>query len=223
MRMTSKASGERDDRNCGRRSRSRFRSCSCSSASWRWAWSTRSWSGASSARVLAAVALGNLYFFNVTIFGVGHADGARSDRRAGGRRRRLGGGRAPMQRGLIIALGCSSVVTALLLAPAAPVLRALHQPPEIIADAAAYAAHLDRRRRCRILAFVVLRQSLQAMHRVAPIVWTMIVANLTNAGFNWVFVYGHLGSPALGVAGSAIATAISRWVMSSCCCSRRVA
>jgi MATE family multidrug resistance protein len=41
----------------------------------------------------------------------------------------------------------------------------------------------------------------------------MIAANLTNAGFNWVFVYGHLGSPALGVAGSSIATAISRWVM----------
>jgi MATE family multidrug resistance protein len=39
------------------------------------------------------------------------------------------------------------------------------------------------------------------------------VANVTNACFNWVFVYGHLGSPALGVAGSAIATAISRWVM----------
>jgi MATE family multidrug resistance protein len=63
------------------------------------------------------------------------------------------------------------------------------------------------------LVFVVLRQSLQAMHRVAPIVWTMIAANLTNAGFNWVFVYGHLGSPALGVSGSAIATAISRWLM----------
>jgi len=63
------------------------------------------------------------------------------------------------------------------------------------------------------LVFVVLRQSLQAMHRVAPIVWTVIVANLSNAGFNWVFVYGHFGSPALGAAGSAIATAISRWLM----------
>jgi MATE family multidrug resistance protein len=51
------------------------------------------------------------------------------------------------------------------------------------------------------------------MHRVAPIVWTMLVANLTNAALNWVFVYGHLGSPALGVAGSSIATAISRWLM----------
>jgi MATE family multidrug resistance protein len=61
--------------------------------------------------------------------------------------------------------------------------------------------------------FVVLRQSLQAMHRVAPIVVTIVVANLFNAVLNWVFVYGHLGSPALGVVGSAIATAISRWLM----------
>jgi MATE family multidrug resistance protein len=63
------------------------------------------------------------------------------------------------------------------------------------------------------LAFGVLRQTLQAMHLVRPVVWTILVANLTNAAFNWVFVYGHLGSPALGVAGSAIATAISRWIM----------
>src|SRR5262249_48419111 len=47
----------------------------------------------------------------------------------------------------------------------------------------------------------------------APIVVTIVVANLCNAALNWVFVYGHLGSPALGVVGSSIATAISRWIM----------
>src|SRR6185503_17396649 len=84
----------------------------------------------------------------------------------------------------------------------------------IIPDAAAY-ARISIAGVIPYLAFVVLRQSLQAMHRVAPIVWTMVVANVTNAGLNWVFVYGHLGSPALGVAGSAIATAISRWLMTA--------
>jgi len=48
---------------------------------------------------------------------------------------------------------------------------------------------------------------------VKAVVWTMIAANLTNAGLNWVFVYGNLGSPALGASGSAIATAVSRWLM----------
>ena len=167
--------------------------------------------GRVSARVLAAVALGNLYFFNVSIFSVGtlmaldpivaQSVGA-GDREAVAR---------AMQRGLLIAVALS-VGTALLLAPVRGVLVAFHQPPEIVPDAAAY-LHISIAGVLPYFLFVVFRQTLQAMHRVAPIVWTVVAANLTNAGFNWVFVYGHLGSPALGVAGSAIATAISRWVM----------
>jgi MATE family multidrug resistance protein len=49
--------------------------------------------------------------------------------------------------------------------------------------------------------------------RIKPLVWTIVLSNLLNAGLNWVFVYGHLGSPALNARGSAIATLISRWVM----------
>ena len=167
--------------------------------------------GRLSARMLAAVALGNLYFFNVSIFGAGtlmaldplvaQALGA-GDTEAAAR---------AVQRGLVLSLALS-LVTSLLLAPAGALLRALHQPSEIIGDAAAY-LHISIAGAVPFLAFVVLRQSLQAMHRVAAIVWTIVLANLTNAGLNWVFVYGHLGSPALGVAGSAIATAISRWLM----------
>jgi len=169
--------------------------------------------GRLSATALAAVALGNLYFFNVAIFSQGtlmaldplvaQAIGA-NEKDAVSR---------AIQRGLLIAI-MLSVLTALLLAPAAPMLRLLRQPAEIIPDAAAY-ARISIAGVIPYLAFVVLRQSLQAMHRVAPIVWTMVVANVTNAGLNWVFVYGHLGSPALGVAGSAIATAISRWLMTA--------
>jgi MATE family multidrug resistance protein len=62
-------------------------------------------------------------------------------------------------------------------------------------------------------AFIVFRQSLQAMGRVAPVLWTVLVANLLNAGLNWVFIYGNLGAPAMGVAGSSLATSVSRWVM----------
>jgi len=167
--------------------------------------------GRVSARVLAAVALGNLYFMNVAIFGMGtllaldplvaQAAGAGDSRAVS----------QAMQRGLIIALGLCAL-TCLVLAPAAPVLRAFGQSESIIPDAASY-ARISIAGTLPFFAFIVLRQSLQALHRVGPIVWTMVAANLTNAGFNWVFVYGHLGSPALGAAGSAIATAISRWIM----------
>ena len=167
--------------------------------------------GRVSAAALAAVALGNLYFFNVSIFAAGtlmaldplvaQAIGA-GDAAAVSR---------AVQRGLLLAAALS-VATAFSLLPAAWVLRAAHQPPEVVPDAAAY-VHISIAGVLPFLAFVVLRQSLQAMHRMAPIVCTVIVANATNAGLNWVFVYGHLGSPVLGVRGSAIATAVSRWIM----------
>jgi MATE family multidrug resistance protein len=63
------------------------------------------------------------------------------------------------------------------------------------------------------LAFIVLRQTLQAMGRVAPIVVTIVLANLGNLFFNWVLIYGELGSPALGAVGSGWASSISRWLM----------
>jgi len=39
-----------------------------------------------------------------------------------------------------------------------------------------------------------------------------IIGILTNASLNWIFIFGHLGFPAMGVAGAAIATAIARLV-----------
>jgi MATE family multidrug resistance protein len=166
--------------------------------------------GRVSAAVLAAVALGNLYFINVAIFGMGtllaldplvaQAAGAGDSAAVS----------QAMQRGVVIALGLAAL-TCVLLAPAGIVLRAFGQPPSIVPDAASY-VHISIAGALPFFLFIVLRQSLQALHRVAPIVWTMVAANLTNAGFNWVFVYGHLGSPALGAAGSAVATAISRWI-----------
>ncbi|HEY4132803.1 MAG TPA: MATE family efflux transporter, partial [Gemmatimonadaceae bacterium] len=167
--------------------------------------------GRMSARALASVALGNLYFFNVSIIGSGtlmaldpivaQAVGATDEPSIA----------RAVQRGLILSLGLS-IVTGLLLVPANWVLTALKQPAEVVPDAAAY-VQISIAGLLPYLAFVVLRQSLQAMHRVAPIVWTIIVANLANAFFDWMFVYGHLGSPALGVVGSSIATAIGRWMM----------
>lgn len=167
--------------------------------------------GRVSARVLAAVALGNLYFFNVTILATGSLmalDPIVAQAVGAGEHEAVA---RALQRGVVLALGFS-VFCALLIAPATGVLTTLHQPSEIVGDAAAY-LRISLAGLVPYLVFVVLRQTLQATHRVAPIVWTMIVANLSNAGFNWVFVYGHLGSPVLGVAGSAIATAISRWLM----------
>ncbi len=118
-----------------------------------------------------------------------------------------------MQRGLIIALGLSACSARCCSRRRRPCLRALHQPAEIVPDAAIVPAHLDRRHCCRISRSSCCDRAFRPCIASRRSCGRSIVANLTNAAFNWVFVYGHLGSPAMGVAGSAIATAISRWLM----------
>ena len=164
-----------------------------------------------SPQALAAVALGSLYFFNVSVIAMGalmaldplvaQAVGA-NDRVAVTR---------SIQRGLILAV-LLGIVTMVGMIPAAPTLRFFRQPVEVIPATALY-VHIGAAGLVPFLVFVVLRQSLQAISRLAPIVTTIVAANLLNAFLNWVLIFGHLGAPALGVAGSAIGTVISRWVM----------
>jgi MATE family multidrug resistance protein len=99
-----------------------------------------------------------------------------------------------------------------MLLAAEPALTLLQQPSEVVPLAAGYVF--------RVLpsiwpffAFVVLRQTLQAHHLTWPVVLTLIAANLINAGLNYLWIYGNLGFPELGVLGSAWATTVSRWIM----------
>jgi MATE family multidrug resistance protein len=164
-----------------------------------------------SAAVLAAVGLGNIYFFNISIFGTGtlmaldplvsQAIGARDERSIA----------IATQRGAILALGIS-IVTILAFLPSASVLRALGQQESLIGETSAYII-ISAGGIIPFFAFVVFRQTLQALGHIKPLVWTIVLSNILNAGLNWVFVYGHLGSPALNARGSAIATLISRWLM----------
>jgi MATE family multidrug resistance protein len=167
--------------------------------------------GRFSAVDLAAVALGNLYFWLASAFGMGtlmaldpvvaQAVGAGDD---------LGVSRG-MQRGFVMA-GVLTVLAALILTPGQWVLTALGQPPEVVPVAARY-AHVTIPGVFPFFAFIVLRQTLQAMGRMRPIVVTILAANLLNAGLNWIFVWGNLGSPAMGAVGSGIASSLSRWFM----------
>jgi MATE family multidrug resistance protein len=65
------------------------------------------------------------------------------------------------------------------------------------------------------LGFAVLRSFLVAASHSR----TMMIASLLcipmNAGLNWILVFGHLGAPALGIAGSGCATAMIQWAMFS--------
>ncbi len=164
--------------------------------------------GRLSAVALAAVALGNLCFFTISIGGIGillALDPVISQAVGAGDEPAIARG---LQRGLLLAVGVAVPVSAALLL-VRPVLQAIGQPSELVAPASSY-LQMTVPGILPFYIFVVFRQTLQAMGRIAPIVGVTVAANLLNAGLNWVFIFGHLGSPPLGVTGSALATTISR-------------
>ena len=164
-----------------------------------------------SPRDLAAVALGNLYFFMTTSFGLGTLftlDPLVSQ--AFGAGDRAGIARA-FQRGFVIAVGLA-VFSSLLLTPGRPLLTFLRQPIDVIPVAADYAL-VSIPGVLPFFFFVVLRQGLQSMGRVGPIVVVILLANAANVFFNWVLIFGNLGAPAMGAVGSGWATTLSRWFM----------
>ena len=167
--------------------------------------------GRVSPAALAAIALGNLYFFGIAIFGMGvlfSLDPVISQ--AVGARDEPGIARG-LQRGLLVAaaLAVLGLVPLLLVEP---VIELLRQPADVIPLAAGY-VHAATPGLFAFLGFVVMRQTLQAMDTVRPIVVAIIAANLVNAALNWVLVFGRLGFPAMGPIGTGWATTISRWTM----------
>jgi MATE family multidrug resistance protein len=160
---------------------------------------------------LAAVAVGSLYTWLMlgTCMGVlmaldplvAQAAGA-EDHAAIGRN---------MQRGFVLsALLCLPIVALQLVAE--PVLTFLAQPPDVIPIAGDYVRWAIPSAPA-FLAFVVLRQTLQALHRMRPIVIAIVAGNLFNVFLDWGFIHGAFGLPALGAVGVSIATSIGRWLM----------
>ncbi|MEW5915309.1 MAG: MATE family efflux transporter [Gemmatimonadota bacterium] len=167
--------------------------------------------GRVSPQAIAAVALGNFYWVVIVFFGQGvimvldplvsQAVGAGDDRAL----------RLALQRGLVLVLGVS-LFSALLLWPAQSVLTWSRQPAEVIPTATAY-THAVIPSVPAFFLFIACRQTLQALHRVTPILVAVLVANVVNALLDWLLIYGHWRLPALGAVGSAWATTLSRWFM----------
>jgi multidrug resistance protein, MATE family len=165
--------------------------------------------GRVSPAALAGAAIGNVYFFAFSMFGMGvlfaldpivaQALGAGDDLAV----------RRGLQRGLVLSL-LVAVPVSLAMLTVRPMLVLAGQPAEIVPGAAGYVYRIVPSV-LPYFVFVVLRQTLQAHHRTAAIVVTIVVSNLLNAALNWLLIYGELGFPALGLNGSAWATTASRW------------
>jgi MATE family multidrug resistance protein len=61
-----------------------------------------------------------------------------------------------------------------------------------------------------MLVSLALKQFSEALHHPWPPMLILLGSVVLNAGLNWIFIYGHLGAPALGLEGAAWSTLIAR-------------
>ena len=167
--------------------------------------------GRVSADALGGVALGNFFFYNIAIVGMGtlmaldplvsQAIGAGDATAA----------RRAIQRGMLLALLISACVGAAFMMSRVA-FSLLRQPADVVPLASDYVM-ISSVGLPPFFMFIVLRQSLQSMLVVRPVLVAVVMANVVNIGANWVLIFGHLGAPAMGVAGSAWSTVFARWVL----------
>ena len=58
------------------------------------------------------------------------------------------------------------------------------------------------------LLVMVLKSHLAALERTRMVLWVTVTAAVANVGVNWVFIFGNLGAPEMGVRGAAMASVV---------------
>ena len=113
-----------------------------------------------------------------------------------------------LRHGVALAIVVGIIETAVMAALSTQLER-FGQPPEVLAIVKPFYL-LFAFSLTPVLVYLALRQFAEALgHPWAPMM-IMLGSIGLNAALNWVFIFGHLGAPALGLTGAGIATLISR-------------
>ena len=121
--------------------------------------------------------------------------------------------RRTLANGSWLALGLSPLLAAILLA-LLPLLRAAGVNPQVMAELVPYLKALLWGI-VPLLLYTAFRRYLQAVNIVRPVTFALVTANLVNLLGNWMFMFGKLGAPRLGLAGSGWSTSVSRAYMAA--------
>jgi multidrug resistance protein, MATE family len=115
---------------------------------------------------------------------------------------------AVWRQGMVYALCIGLLVATIITLVAAPALRALGQPPQLIAQASGYAIIIG----WLFPIVFMMRVSdgfLQGISRPKVGMVIGLSAVPLNAAFNWVFIYGRFGLPPMGAPGAALGTLLA--------------
>jgi MATE family multidrug resistance protein len=105
-----------------------------------------------------------------------------------------------------------SVPMWLLMSDLAPLLRAVGEPPRLVADTTAYMNVLRWGAPAGVMGIGLVRGFLPSIGLERLMLWVIPAAVVLNLGLNVWLIHGAFGLPAFGMQGSAAATAITLWL-----------
>lgn len=160
--------------------------------------------GRVSAEALGAVSVGHVLFNAVLISGCGLLFGLDTivSQAVGAGNQRVA--RNAYLQSLYLGALLAPILT-ILAAALVPLVADIGVHPAVVPEAVPYMEALTW---CVVplLLYMSTRRYLQAQGIVTPIMIILVAANLVNVFTNWIFIFGHLGSPAYGTAGAGWAT-----------------
>ena len=116
-----------------------------------------------------------------------------------------------LRQGMMLNLACGVLLCAVAWVAADGVVL-LNQPPEVVGPAILYLKTLALSL-LPMMVFQSFRQFAEGVSILKPAMVITLVANVVNFLTNWIFVFGNLGAPALGLTGAGLATLASRIFM----------
>ncbi len=163
------------------------------------------------ATAIGAVSIGSVFFYTAAMVGgglmlgldtlVSHAYGA-------GRREDC---QRSLLSGLYLTVGMAPALMALVWL-CVPLFRIFGYEKTLLSEIARFLYPLNWSMP-PLLVYFAFRRYLQAINRPRPVLFALVTANLVNFAGNWILIYGHLGAPAMGTAGSAWSTVAARIYM----------
>ena len=169
--------------------------------------------GSLGAEAIGAVGIGSSVFMGVCVFAMGLLLGLDTLVAQSYGADRLDDCHRWLVHGAALSLGLTIPVTAILFILVAT-LPLWGLDPKVLALAREYLRAVTWSL-LPLLLYASFRRYLQATGSVRPIMIALVLANVVNAVFNWLLIFGKFGLPALGVRGSAWATVLARVFMAA--------
>ena len=160
---------------------------------------------------LAAVSLGNSFFFIVMSLAIGFATAITPIVAEADSSKNIMGVKDALKHGLIL---CSimGISLYLLLMLVKPVMFEMNQPLEVVKLAIPYLDFIALSI-IPLIVFEALKRFSDGLSNTKYPMYATVLANIINIVLNYLLIFGHYGFPKLGITGAAIGTLVSRIFM----------